>query len=143
MILLVIDIIIVIYACLHLGFVIPVFGEMFSAFGVRMPPATQFFLNLSNVVMAFHGVGLVLLIFLLTFVVIRMYCALHQRGEKKTLFMRLWFILAGVFILVVIMTVSMFQPMFHIDQGIVSGPTTESNQVSQDIGKETEPKPER
>lgn len=121
--LLVVDLIFAVCSCLQLGFVVPRFGAVFRDFGDPLPRATQIVLKLSSLVMAFHGVGFVLLTCLVLFGIIRMYMALHRRGERKRLFTHLWVILVAVVVLVGIMTVTMFLPIFYVAGPIVGGPS--------------------
>jgi heme A synthase len=113
--LLVVDLILAVCACLQLGFVVPVFGDMFRDLCKSLPPATQIILKLSSLIMAFHGVGFVLLTCLVLFGIIHMYLRFHRRGERKRLFTCLWVILVGLIVLVGIMTVIMSLPIFDIE----------------------------
>jgi hypothetical protein len=132
LVLLVIDLLLVTLACLELGFVVPAFWEMLRDFGGPLPTATRILNSISSTIMAFHGVGFVLVTVLVLFLVMRMYLAFHRRGDRKGLFACLWATFATGLVLIGIMTFIMFLPISNIEC-IIGGPTTESNHTSEGI----------
>ena len=117
-IVLIIDLFLVACACLQLAFAVPVFGEMFRSFGAQLPRPTETLVHISNAVMAFHGVGFCLLSCFVFWMIIRMYLKLHRRGERTKLETRLRIILLSCFVLMGIMAVIMFLPIFQMGEGI-------------------------
>lgn len=130
LILLVIDLLFAVCIFLFLGFVVPVFVDMFRDFGSRFPAPTQIVSKISSALMAFHGVGLLLLTAFVIFLIIRMYIVLHRRGNRVALFNGLWILLFFFVVLIGIMIAAMFLPIFNAGGEVGGGPITESNQPS-------------
>jgi len=125
LILVVIDVILVLGAFLTLGFVVPVFEEMFRDFGAPLPPPTQFVMNISRLIMANYGAGLVFLTGLMVFGIVWTYITLHQQRKRATLFATLWAIFVAVVLLLAAMTCMMFSPLCRTVY-LTGGPMTES-----------------
>jgi hypothetical protein len=120
LVLLVINLLLAVCICLQLAFVVPAVGEMFRDFGARLPMPTQIVLNISGVIMAFYGLGFSILICFMVGTIIWTYVTLHRRGDRRTLFASLWTILLALIVLMGIMTITMFAPIFRMGT-IVSG----------------------
>ena len=126
LILLVFDLLLAVGACLQLAFVVPVFAEMYRDFGVQPPAGTQILLNISNAIMAFHGIGLTCLVCLVVGLIIWMYLTLHRQRKVKALLLSLWIIMTVVVVLAGIITVTMFTPGGGM-HSTIEEPETESN----------------
>jgi type II secretory pathway component PulF len=108
LILLVLDLFLAVCMFMELGFVVPVFGEMFRDFGHRLSLHTKVVLNISNIIMAFHGLGFGILLCLALWTIVQRYLTLNRRRERKMLFFQLWLIFFSFVLLMVIITLAMF-----------------------------------
>jgi type II secretory pathway component PulF len=123
----VIDLFLALCAGYFLGFVVPVFGDMFEGLGASsLPVPTKVLLHISKFCMAAHGAPLILILALLLSGIVAIYWLLHRRG-RGSLFGYLWLVLLSLFLIVGLMFVSVFLPIFRID-GIVTGPGEQSAQ---------------
>lgn len=129
LILLVVDLILVTCACVELGFVVPVFGEMFADFGAKLPGPTQVVLNLAIPLTAFHHAGLAILICALNLGAILGYTHLWRSGHRRGLFGFLWTTLLIAVVACGVITVTMFLPMVTLGT-TVGEPIPESPQAS-------------
>ena len=106
--LLAIDLFLAVCFFAEVGFVVPVFLDMFRDFGLQLPMPTQVVLNMSNIIMAFHGLGFGVLLCFGLWMIVLMYLAFNRRGDRKRLFARLWLIFVSFLLLMVIIMIAMF-----------------------------------
>lgn len=125
--LLVIDLLLALSVCLALAFVVPAFGDMFRDFGGRgLPRSTAIVLKISDAIMAFHGLGFIIMSCVSLWAIIRMYLALCRRGNREVLFNRLATLLVSLVVLIFIIVATMFLPSFDLGE-VIPGPDRESN----------------
>jgi hypothetical protein len=127
-VLLVSNLLLALILCFILGFVVPVYTEMFQDFGGPLPTLAQVVAEISNSLRTFYGVGLWLLICILFALLVRMYLFHHRNGNRKALFIRLWLTLIVFSVLTGIIIFALLCPVFRVgDLMTVTAPTSANN----------------
>lgn len=128
LVLLVIDMLLAIVILFTVGYVVPMFGQMFKEFEGPISGPTQVVLNISNVCMSSHGLILVCLFGLMLWFIIHNYRLLHRKGDRKRLFRWLWVVLLSLFIIQGVLTIAMLLPMLQmLKTSAITGVPQDSN----------------
>ena len=99
-------------ALLEIAFIVPVFLEMFRDFDVELPCLSEFFLVCLDGLMQFHGLGLLLVIGILSFGMVYGFRLLSARESFRALLITFWTIILFLIVLIGLITVSLFLPLF-------------------------------